>query len=196
MDSYIEQSVSREKDKAKPVLYGLCWSAVILLLIPAMFFASGVFGNNPDTLDVNWLNLVLTCAVLAVAFGIFRWKDHLRMEYDYVLRGTVLEISGIYNARRRRMLAEIPLERIQQMGPITAAQIQKLSKHPRMKHHNWCLNMDAHKYYLIYMKENIRHTVFLEFSDEMIVAIRKSGKLSGDAWRNEEGKTSDYASLS
>lgn len=196
MDSYIEQFVSGGKRTAKSVLYGFCWCAVILLVVMAMFFGTGVFGDHPEKLEINWLNAILLCACLLAAFGIFRWKDHLRMEYDYILRETVLEISGVFNARRRRLLAEIPLGRIQQMGPINDAQIQKLSGHPQMKRHNWCLNADAHKYYLIYMNENSRHLAILELGDEMISAIRKSGKLSRDAWRNEEGKTSNYASLS
>lgn len=193
MDSYIEQSVCGGRDKVKSVLYGLCWCVVILLLIPAMFFASGVFGNNPDTLDINWLNLVLMCIVLAVAFGIFRWKDHLCMEYDYTLRGDTLEISGIFNARRRRKLAEIPLEGIQQIGPADEPEILKKSQ---FKQHKWFANVNASKYYLIYMKENSRRMAILELSDEMLTAIRKSGKLSRNVRRNEEGKTSNYASLS
>jgi len=204
VEQYYEYSVAGSKSKRSEFFYAMCWLLIVICLIAAIFFASGIFADStrtltytgPDALEVNWLCVVGTALCLLAAGILFRRKDHLRMEYDYILRGTVLEVSGIYNARRRRVLAEIPLERILQMGPIRDAQIQKLSNYPQMKHHNWCLNADVPRYYFIYMVENNRHLAFLELNDEIVAAIRNSGKLPRDAWRSEEGKSLNHASLS
>ena len=192
MDSYIEQSVAGERRAGRAVLYVFCWCVSVLLVVLAMFFGTGVFGDSPDSLEISWLNFFLLGVCLLAAIGVFRWKDRLRMEYDYILRGDILEISGVFNGRRRRILAEIPLERILQIGPVEGAGLQNSTA----KSHDWCLNADASKYYLIYMNQNSRRLALLELNDELAAAIQKSGKLSRDAWRKKEGKSFNYASLS
>ncbi|MBP3652565.1 MAG: hypothetical protein J6J78_05780 [Clostridia bacterium] len=196
MESYIEQSVPGKKSTGKSVLYALCWCAVGLLVIIAMFFGSGVFGDNPDRLEINWLNVVLLICCLLAALGIFRRKDHLRMEYDYILRDGRLEISGIMNARRRRTLGTIHIDRIAQIGKADSADGLKALQNPKLKRHRWFADADAQLYYLIYAEENARHLALLELNDEILTAIRRGGKLARDAWRDEEGKSSNYASLS
>lgn len=196
MENYIEQSVSGKRSMGKTVLYALCWCATALMLVLAMFFGTAVFGDNPDVLEINWLNVVLLLLCLLAAFGFFRRKDYVYMEYDYILRGETLEISGILNARRRRRLAEIPLERIRQIGSLEGADGKSVIQNPQYKKHRWLADPDARIHYLVYMEKNTRHLALLELNDEMLAAIRKSGKLSWEAWRCGEGMTSNYASLS
>jgi len=196
VESYIEQSVSGKRSIKKKILYVLCWCATALMLVLAMFLGAGVFGDNPGVLEISWLNVVLLLCCLAAAFGFFRRKDCVYVEYDYILRGSTLEISSVLNGRRRRRLAEISLERIMQIGSADAADGKSALQNPQLKKHRWFIDADSRVRYIIYLEENTRHMALLELNDEMLAAIRKSGKLAWDAWRNEEGKSSNYASLS
>lgn len=192
MECYIEQSVTAKKSFGKSLLYALSWCATVLLVIMAMFFGTGVFSDQPDVFKIHWMNVVLLLLCLLGAFVCYRRKDRLRMEYDYILRGKVLEISGILNARRRHKLAEISLDCILQIGPVAGMQIQDL----QLKKHSWFSDSQSSISYIIYMQERTRHMAFLELNTEMLAALRKCGQIPRDAWRDEEGKSLNYASLS
>lgn len=193
MDNYIEQCVSAPESGGKKALYKLCWCATVLLVVLAVFLATGVIGSNPAVLEIKWGNLALLLVCLAVAFICFRKKDTLRVEYDYFLGDGVLEISAVYNASRRKNLEQIQLSKVVQMGVYSNPEILQGQ---RIERYNWSLNRDARVYYLVYMKESKRHMALLELNDEMISAIRRGGELPRNAWQNEEGESANYASLS
>ena len=193
MDSYIEQCVSGPGSTGKKLLYKLCWCATVVLVILAIFLATGVVGNNPAVLEIKWGNLALLLVCLVLAYICFRKKDTLRLEYDYFLGDGVLEISAVYNASRRKNLEQIQLSKVVQMGVFNEAQTKQGQK---LECHSWYLNRDARVYYLVYMKESSRHIALLELNEEMITAIRRGGELPRHAWQNEEGKSTNHASLS
>lgn len=193
MDNYIEQCVSGPSSKAERILYKLCWCATVVLVILAVFLATGVVGSNPAALEIKWGNLALLLVCLAFAYICFRKKDTLRVEYDYFLGDGVLEISAVYNASRRKNMEQISLSKVVQMGVFRNPEILQGQN---LECHSWYLNRDARIYYLVYTKESKRHMALLELNDEMITAIRRGGELPRNAWRDEEGKSSNYASLS
>ena len=183
MDTYIEQSVAGRPGGWKRILYGLCWCTSVLFIVLALFFATGVFSDNPHVLEVHWTNIGFLAICLMVAVVIFRSKDHLRMEYDYILRGDELEINGIMNGRRRRTLAVIPLNRISFVGPASKMQIPDSINRAGIKKHEWYTNVQAEIYFVLYIESNIRHIVFLELNDEMLLGLRKSKALPQNAWQ-------------
>jgi len=196
MENYIEQCVSGPRSTGKKVLYNLCWCATVLLVVLAIFFATGIVGSNPAVLEIKWANVILMLVCLAAAFVCFRRKDALRMEYDYFLGDGVIEISAVLNASRRKKLEEIPLSKVAQMGMLVGSAEAKTMQAQKIENHRWFLNQDARIYYLIYTKGSIRHMALLELNDEMITAIRRGGELPRYAWQNEEGESLNNASLS
>lgn len=189
MDAYLEQSVSGKRSAQGTALYGLCWTGCILLALAGVMFAANTLGNDPAALEIKWLNVLMTVLCLVPAAVLFRWKDHLRTEYDYILRGDALEISAILNARRRRRLAVIPMEKIIQCGFASGSHWEKAKRQPGIRICRWFIHGDANLAYLCYMEENIRRIALLELGDEMISSIRRSKRLPVGAWRNEEGKS-------
>ena len=194
VDGYLEQSVAGRQGPGRAALYGLCWALIVLLGLAAVVFAASVLGGAQDRVEVDWRSLLgfLLCAALAIA--LFLRKDALRMEYDYILRDGALEICGIFNRRRRKRLACIPLEQIGRMGRAGGAGYEAALRQPGLKRHDWNGRGDA-LYYLCYMEENARHMAVLELNGEMIGQIRGSARLPRGAWRDAEGKDSN-ASLS
>lgn len=189
MDSYVEQCVSAPESKDAKVLYKLCWCVTVILVILAVFLATGVVGSNPEVLEIKWLNLVLLLVCLTLAFVCFRKKDTLRLEYDYFFGDGVIEISAVYNASRRKNLEQIPLSKVVQMGLCSGPEAVKAAQGQKIERHDWFLNREAHIYYLVYNKESSRHMALLELNEEMITAIRRGGVLPRGAWQSEEGES-------
>lgn len=187
MDNYIEQCVSAPVSAGKKTLYKLCWCATVLLVILAIFLATGVVGSNPAVLEIKWGNLILMLVCIGLAFVCFRKKDMLRLEYDYFLGDGILEISAVYNSSRRKNLEQIYLSKVVQMGVSDGPTAVKTVHGQKAETHNWYLNQDARIYYLVYMKESKSHMALLELNEEMITAIRRGSDLPRHAWQNAEG---------
>ena len=184
MEQFFEQSVAEGKSLKKSLLYALCCLGIAVFLIVALICAANVFGRDPSAFVVNWKSVV-GLAVRQVASGaLFMLKDHLRMEYDYIYRDGILEISGVLNRRRRKRLVTIDLQRVTEAGPATGDANAAMARSRNARFHRWygaqC------RYYLIYIEENVRHAALLELDEQLAALIRR--RLPAAAWRGEEGK--------
>lgn len=184
MDIYYEQSVAAKETKGKNALYVFCWVLVVLLLIAAVAFAAGVIANDPTALRINWLSLAGLCVCLVLAFIVFRRKDSLRMEYDYLLDNENLEICGIYNKQRRRPLANIDIGHLKSMGYAEGSRFESLKNQRGVK----LLSCHGERatHYLYYTQDNTNCIALLELKEELEVLIRR--QLPVGAWQGREGE--------
>ena len=53
-----------------------------------------------------------------------------------------------------------------------------------MKKHNWFLNRDNNLVYFFFNKNNVKHLVVLEPSDEMLEMIKSRNYLNFGVWQN------------
>lgn len=194
MEQYYEQSVAGQKSTKTNFLYALIWLVIGICFIAAMLFASGIFvegtSSNRNVLDVNWLSVLGTAVCLVVAGVLFVRKDYLRKEYDYILQGNKLEICGVMNRRRRKTLARIDLGSARMAG--TVENDVSLPGENNLRKHKWYVQ--ACRYYIIYIEDNIRHAALLEMDDHLAELIRR--QLPVGVWRNEKGEITNHASLS
>lgn len=188
MEQYYEQNVADKRSAKSDVLYALCLLLMGILILAGLLFAANVLETNPDSAGINWLCLLGLAVSLTGAGALFRGKDYLRMEFDYIYHHGALEICAVLNRKRRKQLASIDLQRVQQAGTGKSMPAQ----HGNLKTHKWFADTCCN--YIVYMDGDVRHAALLEMNEEIISIIRS--RLPVGAWRNEEGKTSDYASLS
>ena len=186
MDGYFEQSVSGRRSLRSSVLYGLCWTLFVVLALLALFFLLNVVSYGEDGSSLRWPCIIGALAGIAGAAFVFRRKDYLRIEYDYLLKAGTLEIWGILNLKRRRRLEEIPLDRISRMGPAQGAPFESARRQPGLKRHDW--HADGALYFLCYARENARHMAVLELNNEMIAQLRGNGRILPGVWQDGEGK--------
>lgn len=195
MEVYLEQSVAGKDSPGRMALYALCWLGIALLVLAALFCAAGVFESAPEGVEIHWLRLAGMIVCLALAAVLFRQKDRLRTEYDYFLRDDALEVFGVYNRRRRRALARIPLEKLSRIGPASGAALETLRREGKLRWHDWHVRSEG-LYYICYAQDDARHAALLELNDEMAAALRHSRRLPTGAWRDANGKAENYAGLS
>lgn len=186
MENYVEQSVAGVKRAKDTALYALCWALAALFVLLAMFFAAGALGEDPNKIEINWPELLLSALCLLGTLALLRAKDHLRREYDYILRGDRLEICLILNGRRRRELAKIDLERVTRMGAASGADFADALRQTRIRRQNWFVPSGAPLYYLCYTKQNERCMAVLQLNEELLGAMRLSGSLPRGAWREPQ----------
>lgn len=183
MDFYYEQSVSGKQSRFRTVLYVLSWVLIVLLLISAMAFGANVFGTDPSAFVVSWKHALGLALCLAAAAALFSGKDRLRIEYDYILRGSTLEIHGILNRRRRKQLARIDLLHIQACGLAASRRCKTLMGARDIRVHRW--NVLPGGYYLYYIEENVRHLAVLGLDDQLASLICR--QLPVGVWQGIEG---------
>lgn len=171
MDNYFEQSVAGDRGPRERLAYGISWAAVVMLALAAFFFAANLVLLVPTNGGFNWLALVLMVVCAALAFVIFRMKDGVYREYDYILWNGELEIHIVYNHRRRKKLTTIQLGKVTAWGPVPAMESRMGDARKRF----WCIR-PMRSYCLIYPGESEKTAAFVELSSEMCAQIRNVGR--------------------
>lgn len=182
MELYQEQTVARRPSGRDKLLYILTWLLVCFAALLMVVFAAGSVNFSPEGgISVNWFSAFGFLVSGAAAVLLWNSKDKLRMEYDYSLRGGVLEVCAVYNGRRRQQ--RIGLE----IGEITACVVGGNFAAAGMQVHKWFLNPEAMLYCLTYSKNGQQHAMLLELNPEMAAQLRK--ELRPGVWHDEEGKS-------
>lgn len=184
MEIYYEQSVVGESRNKHSVLYAIFWSITVVFAVLAMICGANVLGNDPEVFSVNPPSAVGFVLCLAVALCAFFRKDHLRKEYDYILRGDVLEIFAILNHRRRKKLASLHLNQVHAVGMASSARCASLRKQRGLRLHAWSVRPGTH--YVYYIEDNVRHMALLELDDQIATLIHR--QLPVGVWQSIEGK--------
>ena len=130
------------------------------------------------------------------AFLVYRWKDTLRVEYDYTFTNGALDISSVLNNRRRRYLCAMDTQDVVRCGPATGPAFERTLKEPGIKVHNWFVNREAKLFYFYFQKKGVKHVAVMELNDEMIAVIRSKNYLPMGTWYDADGKQSYGRSLS
>lgn len=189
MENYGEQTLSRRRSAGRRVLSALAWAALALLALPALFSGANILGQSADgAMRIDWLSLLMCALCLAGMALIWRLKDKLNVEYDYVLRDGRLEVTEVLNNRRRRARLRLELGKIQECGRGAAAR-------PGWRMERYCLDA-VEITYICYEKNGERRMALLALNEDMIAQLRGDGKLPRGVWRGEEGKREANAGLS
>lgn len=184
MNEYPEQTVCGEytaREKAKLVLSR---ALTVLLLLFAMWNLMSLFAGE----GFNRMGLVLALLSMAGAFALYRAADRLYVEYDYLLTEDVLEVSAIYNFKRRKQRAHIELDTIDSCGP-AVGNAYEAARRAQSAKPCACYVHAQGLYFVSYAQGNERRLALLELNEEMATGLKRSRRLRVGAWRDSEGKT-------
>ena len=169
MDNYFEQSVVGERGTREQFLYMLCWAGIVVLGLIALSSVVNVIGISEESIAINWGSLILLLVSAGLVFLLYRQKDKVYCEYDYILWNSELEICAVYNRKRRKKVATIPLNKLKAWGPAGAL----ANRMHNVKPANWCVHRDA-AWCLLYPAEDGDRAALLELSEEMCAQLRAS----------------------
>lgn len=177
MEQYFEQTVSAATDRKRGLMLALAWGLIAVLALLSVVFASMILGTAEDgALSINWISMIALLACLGAAFVLWRLKDYLRVEYDYVIRDGSLEVAAVMNNRRRVPKLRMEINRIVSCGPGSAP--------ANIRPEKLWLNEGAKLTHICYEDKDGRRAALLELNEEMISALKNSRSLQRGAWRD------------
>ena len=177
-DQFREEAVSSRNQTMPTILLGLSWVLMIFSAVNGMMWVNNTINIFAQGDAVNGLiSLALTVVMLGTAVLIFLFKDRLRTEYEYTFtsnspRNGVLDFAAIYNNRKRKALGSMKLQNIKACGKVASGSFNRYINMPGIKRSNWFVNRDSDLFYIYYEKEQEKHIVILEPSEEMVDLIR------------------------
>ena len=190
MENYCEQTVIRAQSGRNRALYALAWMAIIFMMLSAVIFGASILGTAENgSLSFSWLSAIICIAMLALSFIIFRAKDRLNLEYDYLLQDDSFSVTAVMNNRRRKTVLSLQLGRIQECGIHDGRQFSGTVD-------KFYLEADARLTYICFEDKGSRRTALVQLNEDMIAQLCGSRALQRGVWRDGKGRTEQNASLS
>ena len=162
MDNFKEDIVTSRSTLLHNVLYALCWVMIVVsgiyafLLLQVLMVAFTV-----PTLLVTLLSA--GCAVL-----LFFAKDNLKTEYEYTFTNGSLDFAKVLRGAKRKELGSMNVANISACGHVAHDSFRRYISMKDVEKKNWFLNRDGNLFYFYYVKENKKHMIVIEPSEELV----------------------------
>ena len=167
LDNFKEDVVYRRNQFLHNVLYMICWVFVIVLALYASLMMQVVF------MQFNIMSLVLFLATAALAVLLFYKKDDFKVEYEYTVTNGTLDFAKVLRGARRKELGSMNVANVSACGHVAHQSFRKFLAQKDVEKKNWFLNRDGNLFYFYYVKDNKKHMIIIEPSEEMVSMIRK-----------------------
>ena len=167
LDNYKEDIVSRRNQTLPSILYMICWVFVIILALYASLLLQVVF------MQFNLISLILLVATAGLAVLLFFKKDDFKVEYEYTFTNGTLDFARVLRSARRKELGSMNVANVSACGHVAHDSFHKFLSQKDVEKKNWFLNRDGNLFYFYYVKENKKHMIIIEPSEEMVNMIRR-----------------------
>ena len=165
MDNFKEDIVSSRSTLLPNILYVICWILVVifglyaLLMLQVLFVAFSVSA------------LLITVLSAAAAVLLFLLKDNLKVEYEYTFTNGSLDFAKVMRGARRKELGSMNVANVAACGHVAHDSFHRYLSMKDVEKKNWFLNRDGNLFYFYYVKENKKHMIIIEPSEEMVGMI-------------------------
>ena len=166
MDNFKEDVVSSRNRLLPNILYVVSWVMIVLFGVYAMLLLQVVF------YDFNVSALIMTVASAALAVFLFLYKDNLKLEYEYTFTNGTLDFAKVLRSARRKELGSMNVANVSACGHVAHDSFRRFLAQKDVEKKNWFLNRDGNLFYFYYVKENKKHMIIIEPSEEMVDMIR------------------------
>ena len=167
MDNFKEDIVSSSSTLLPNILYVICWILVVifglyaLLMLQVLFVAFSVSA------------LLITVLSAAAAVLLFLLKDNLKVEYEYTFTNGSLDFAKVMRGARRKELGSMNVANVSACGHVAHDSFHRYLSMKDVEKKNWFLNRDGNLFYFYYVKENKKHMIIIEPSEEMVGMITR-----------------------
>jgi len=166
MDHFKEEVVISRNRFLGDLLYVFSWILVVVFGLYAFVMLQAVMlGFSLPLL----LMAVLSCAAAVL---LFFYKDNFKTEYEYSFTNGSLDFAKVLRSARRKELGSMNVANVAACGHVAHQSFQKFLAMKDVSKRNWFLNRDGNLFYFYYVKENKKHMIIIEPSEEMVEMIR------------------------
>ena len=166
MDNFKEDVVSSRNRLLPNILYVVSWVMIVLFGLYAMLLLQVVF------FDFSVATLIMTAASAALAVFLFIYKDNLKLEYEYTFTNGTLDFAKVLRSARRKELGRMNVANVSACGHVAHDSFRRFLAQKDVEKKNWFLNRDGNLFYFYYVKDNKKHMIIIEPSEEMVDMIR------------------------
>ena len=167
LDNFKEDFVYRRNHVVTDILYVVCWVFVVMFALYASLLLQVVF------MEFNVVSLLLLVASAGFAVLLFLQKDNFKVEYEYTFTNGTIDFARVLRGARRKELGSMTVANVAACGHVAHQSFQKFLAQKDVEKKNWFLNRDGNLFYFYYVKENKKHMIIIEPSEEMVELIRR-----------------------
>ena len=167
MDNFKEDIVSPRSNALGNVLYALCWVFIVLFGAYALMMLQVVM------VQFSVLTLVTVAMAAACAVLLFFIKDQLKVEYEYTFTNGSLDFAKVFRQAKRKELGSMNVKNVSACGHVAGIGFRRYLSMKDIEKKNWFCNRDGNLFYFYYVKENKKHMIVIEPSEEMVDMIRR-----------------------
>lgn len=167
MDNFKEDIVSPRSNALGNVLYALCWVFIVLFGAYALMMLQVVM------VQFSVLTLVTVAMAAACAVLLFFIKDQLKVEYEYTFTNGSLDFAKVFRQAKRKELGSMNVKNVSACGYVAGSGFRRYLSMKDIEKKNWFCNRDGNLFYFYYVKENKKHMIVIEPSEEMVDMIRR-----------------------
>ena len=166
MDNFKEDVVCSRNRLLPNILYVVSWVMIVLFGLYALLLLQVIF------FDFTVSGLVVLAASAGLAVFLFFFKDNLKLEYEYTFTNGVLDFAKVLRSARRKELGSMNVANVSACGHVAHDSFRRFLAQKDVEKKNWFLNRDGNLFYFYYVKENKKHMIIIEPSEEMVDMIR------------------------
>lgn len=167
MDNFKEDIVGRRSNVLPNILYALCWVMIVVFGLYALLMIQVL------AMQFNVPNLVVALFAAACAALLFFTKDQLKLEYEYTFTNGSLDFAKVMRQAKRKELGSMNVKNVTACGHVAHDSFRRFLAMKDVEKKNWFLNRDGNLFYFYYVKENKKHMIIIEPSEEMVELIRQ-----------------------
>ena len=172
MDQFLEQVATKRSSGTQMIMLGMAWVTMIISGLYGMLVFSQVAYAFSESVTAGLIQIAAAVVFLGGAVLIWLFKDRLRTEYEYTFTNGALDFAAVYNNRKRKALGTMNLKNIKACGQVASGSFNRYINQPGIKRKNWFANRDGNLFYIYYEKEQEKHIIIMEPSEEMAGLIR------------------------
>ena len=167
MDNFKEDVVCSRNRMLSSILYLLSWVLIVVSGLYAMLMFQLVF------FDFSIATLVTLLVSAGFAVLLFFYKDNLKLEYEYTFTNGTLDFAKVLRSARRKELGSMNVANVSACGHVAHDSFRRFLAQKDVEKKNWFLNRDGNLFYFYYVKENKKHMIIIEPSEEMVGMITR-----------------------
>lgn len=166
MDNFKEDIVASRSQTLPAILYAICWIFVVIFGLYALLIFQTLF----IAFDPFALVMMLLSAGAAVA--LFLLKDNVKVEYEYTFTNGSLDFAKVMHGAKRKELGSMNVANVSACGHVAHDSFRRFLSMKDVQKKNWFLNRDGNLFYFYYVKDNKKHMIVIEPSEEMVGMIK------------------------
>ena len=167
MDNFKEDIVSSRSTLLPNILYVISWIFVVIFGLYALLMLQVLF------VAFSVSSLLITALSAAAAVLLFLLKDNLKVEYEYTFTNGSLDFAKVLRGARRKELGSMNVANVAACGHVAHDSFRRFLSMKDVEKKNWFLNRDGNLFYFYYVKENRKHMIIIEPSEEMVGMITR-----------------------